>query len=213
MPAGHTCWASSNLSLPSRVESSRAEPSESSQVERCGASQVELSRASEAQSSEAQSSDAQSSEAQSSDAQSSEAQSSEAGSSEAESSRVELSRVELRRVERAESRRRADQCFTCDTIRGRRSAQSQPGWSGVRGRGAGATSAEMAAPVMIALGVARRLAQVRTTTFMVSRMVGGRHLGGARGSEWRRTRVRVARERLSGRHARATALTRDRARL
>ena len=38
------------------------------------------------------------------------------------------------------------------------------------------TSAEMAAPVMIALGVARRLAQVRTTTVMVSRMVGGRHL-------------------------------------
>ena len=103
--------------------------------------------------------------------------------------------------------------MACDTIRGRRSAQSQPGWSGVRGRGADATSAEMAAPVMIALGVARRLAQVRTTTFMVSRMVGGRHLGGARGSEWRRTRVRVARERLSGRHARATALTRDRARL
>ena len=83
----------------------------------------------------------------------------------------------------------------------------------MRGRGADATSAEMAAPVMIALGVARRLAQVLTTTFMVSRMVGGRHLGGARGSEWRRTRVRVARERLSGRHARATALTRDRARL
>ena len=82
----------------------------------------------------------------------------------------------------------------------------------MRGRGADATSAEMAAPVMIALGVARRLAQVRTTPFMVSRMVGGRHLGGARGSEWRRTRVRVARERLSGRHARATALTRDRAR-
>ena len=128
-----------------------------------------------------------------------------------------MSRAEPSRAERSAAVRRAAPSrvhssraesspdeTTCDTRRGRRSAQGNRAGAVcavaalARWRGAGGTGRFGPMP-SIAHGCGVAL------TVVVSLMVGGGRLGSARGARWRHMRVREAVERLGGRHARAAA--------